>query len=396
MKLLLVHNRYLQPGGEDEVFRAESALLGRRGHSVVEYVEDNRSIRRLGKCDVAIRTIWSSPAKRDLRLLLQRHRSDVAHFHNTFPLISPAAYYDCRQSVTPVVQTLHNYRLLCAGATLFRSGQVCEQCLRRGIAWPGVLHRCYHRSGSQSAVVTAMLELHRLLRTWKRQVDLFIALSEFSRGRFIQGGLPGEKIVVKPNFVEPDPGAGAGGGGYALFAGRLSPEKGIATLLRAWRKLTHIPLLIAGDGPLLEQTHEFATSLAARGTVRALGHCDRAALFALMKEARFLVFPSQWYESFPMAIAEAFACGLPVVGSRLGATAELVEHERTGLLVHPGDAEDLAEKASWLWSHQAVSQRMGREARIEYELKYCAQRNYARLLEIYESVLGREGRGHCA
>jgi glycosyltransferase involved in cell wall biosynthesis len=396
MKLLLVHNRYLQPGGEDEVFGAESALLGRRGHSVVEYVEDNRRIRLLGKWNVAARTLWSRPAERHLRLLLQRHRPDVAHFHNTFPLISPAAYYACKQSGTPVVQTLHNYRLLCAGATLFRGGRVCEQCLRRDVAWPGILHRCYHRSGAQSALVTAMLVLHRLLGTWERQVDLFIALSEFSRGRFIEAGLPRERIIVKPNFVEPDPGAGAGGGRYALFAGRLCLGKGITTLLGAWRKLVHIPLLIAGDGPLLEQTRDFATSAAARGKVRVLGRCDRAVLFSLMKEARFLVFPSQWYESFPMAIAEAFACGLPVIASRLGAAAEIVEHERTGLLVRPGDVEDLAEKASWLWSHQAMSQRMGREARAEFEAKYCAHRNYPRLLDIYQTALGAGRRRHFA
>ncbi len=396
MKLLLVHNRYLQPGGEEQVFGAESALLGRRGHSVVEYVEDNRGIRLLGKWDVAARTLWSLPAKRHLRLLLRRHRPDVAHFHNTFPLISPAAYYACKQSGTPVVQTLHNYRLFCAGATLFRAGQVCEQCLRRGVTWPGILHRCYRRSGAQSALVAAMLGLHRLLGTWKRQVDLFIALSEFSRARFIEAGLPREKIIVKPNFVEPDPGAGAGGGRYVLFAGRLSPEKGITALLGAWQKLMHIPLLIAGDGPLLEQAREFATSAAARGRVQVLGRCDRAELFGLMKEARFLVFPSQCYESFPMAIAEAFACGLPVIASRLGAAAEIVEHERTGLLVRPGDVEDLAEKASWLWSHQSISRQMGREARAEFEAKYCEHRNYPLLLEIYETALGAGGRRHFA
>jgi len=389
MKLLLVHNRYFQPGGEEEVFGAESALLRQRGHEVVEYVEDNRSIRRLGKWDVAARTLWSSPAQRHLRLLLRRHRPDVAHFHNTFPLISPSAYYACRDDGTPVIQTLHNYRLLCAAATFFRQARVCEECLGRRFTWPGILHGCYRSSVAQSTVVTAMLWLHRLLGTWDRQVDIFIALSEFARRKFIQAGLPGKRIVVKPSFVEPDPGVGGSGGGYALFAGRLSPEKGIATLLRAWRQLPLIPLYIAGDGPLLAQAREFAASVAGRGNVRVLGRRSRRELFQLMKAARYLLFPSQCYESFPMVIAEAFACGLPVVASKLGAAAEIVEHGRTGLLVRPGDAEHLAETAGWLWSRPSTSARMGREARAEYELKFCAQRNHARLLEIYESVLGR-------
>jgi hypothetical protein len=196
MKLLLVHNRYLQPGGEEEVFGSESALLRGRGHALVEYVEDNRSIRRLGRWDVAARTLWSSPAERHLRLLLQWYRPDVAHFHNTFPLISPAAYYACRDDGTPVIQTLHNYRLLCAAASFFRRERVCEQCLGRRLTWPGILHACYRNSVTQSTLVTAMLGLHSLLGTWERQVDLFIALSEFARRKFIQGGLPGKRIVV--------------------------------------------------------------------------------------------------------------------------------------------------------------------------------------------------------
>jgi glycosyltransferase involved in cell wall biosynthesis len=388
MKLLMVHNRYQHPGGEDTVFAAEGALMRRHGHPVVEYVEDNRSIRSLGLWDAAGRTLWSRPAERRLRRLLQRHRPDVAHFHNTFPLVSPAAYYACRATGTPVVQTLHNYRLLCAGATFFREGELCELCLGKNLTWPGILYRCYRRSAAQTALVTAMLGLHRLLGTWDRQVDLYIALSEFSRRKFIQGGLPGQKIVVKPNFVHPDPGPGTGPGSYALFAGRLAPEKGLATLLRAWRTLKRIPLLIAGDGPLLGQARRFAAAAAGRGSIRVLGYCPRPELLELMKGARFLIFPSPCYESLPMVVAEAFACGLPVVGSSLGATTEIVEHGRTGLLVRPGEPDDLADKASWLWSRPGTSERMGREARAEFLAKYCAGRNYPRLLEIYARAKG--------
>lgn len=386
---MLVHNRYLQRGGEDEAFAAESALLRRRGHAVVEYIEDNLSTQQLRKTTIAVRALWSRPAENSLRRLLREHRPEVAHFHNTFPLVSPAGYYTCRSTGTPVVQTLHNYRLLCPGANLACEGQVCERCLGRWLTWPGIRHRCYHHSVTQSAVVTAMLGLHRLLGTWRRQVDLFIALSEFARDKFIQGGLPGQRIVVKPNVVDPDPGAGPASGGYVLFAGRLSPEKGVAILLQAWRKLPHIPLHIAGDGPLLEQVRAYAASAA--GNVKVLGRCGRRELSESMKQARFLLFPSQCYENFPMVVAEAFACGLPVIATRLGAAAEMVADGRLGLLVRHGDAEDLAEKSARLWAHPEAGRRMGREARAEFQLKYGAQSNLARLLEIYESARARKG-----
>jgi glycosyltransferase involved in cell wall biosynthesis len=317
---------------------------------------------------------------------LLKHKPHVAHFHNTFPLISPAAYYTCRAAGIPVVQTLHNYRLLCLGSNLCRAGRSCELCLGRRVPWRGVLHRCYHRSVMHSAVVASMLGLHRWLGTWTHQVDLFVALSEFAREKFIQGGLPGHKVVVKSNFVEPDPGVGSGAGGYAMFAGRLSSEKGVETLLRAWRRLPHIPLLVAGDGPLLGLASRLAASMADAGAVRVLGRCSRAKLFALMKAARFLVFPSQCYENFPLVIAEAFACGIPVIAAGLGAATEIVEQGRTGLLVAPGEATNLAEAADALWSSPSTCRRMGREARAEYEAKYSAQRNYSRLQEIYEMV----------
>jgi len=384
VKILLAHNRYLQPGGEDEIFAAEAALLRRQGQAVVEYVEDNRSIQGLGRWQAAGRALWSRRARKRIRRLLERHRPQVAHFHNTFPLISPAAYYACQAAGTPVIQTLHNYRLLCAGADLFRKGGSCELCLGRAVPWAGVLHRCYRDSAAQSAVVSAMLGLHNLLGTWERQVDLFVALSEFARGKFIQGGLPEARVVVKPNFVDPDPGAGAGDGGYVLFAGRLSEEKGLATLLRAWRRLPTIPLRIAGNGPLLGFAQDFAAS--ARAEVRVLGRRSRPELFQLMKAARFLVFPSRCYENFPMVIAEAFACGLPVVASGLGAAAEIVDHGRTGMLVRPGHAGALAEAVAWLWSHPGAGRRMGREARLDFENRYSAQNSYARMMEIYESV----------
>jgi len=388
MRILLVHNRYRQPGGEDAVFEAEAALLRRHGHEVRTFTADNRSIGRIDAPALAVRTVWSLRASTALRQRLEP-RPDLVHFHNTFPLLSPGAYYACRAAGVPVVQTLHNYRLLCPAATLFRRGRVCEDCLEAKAPWPGVLHGCYRSSRPQTAAAAAMLCLHGLLRTWDRQVDAYIALTDFARRKFIEGGLPQAKISVKPNFVDVPPGPAAGDGGYTLFIGRLSPEKGIGALLDAWRTLADIPLVIAGDGPLRQEV-EAAAALSCGRSLRIVGRQDRAGVAALMRGARFLVFPSAWYECFPLVIAEAFACGLPVVASGQGAAAEMVSDGATGLHFRPGDARDLAAKARTLWSRPDLGRRMGREARLQFERAYSARRNYGLLMSIYECVV--EGR----
>lgn len=386
MKILLIHNLYQQPGGEDAVFRAEAALLRSRGHEVAEFVESNARLNGMDPLRAAARAVWSREARAKLRRLLQETRPDVAHFHNTFLMISPAAFSVCKEMGVPVVQTLHNYRLICPGALLMRDGRVCEDCIGKAVPWPGVLHGCWRGSRAQTAVVAGMLTVHRLLRTWTERVDVYIALTEFARRKFIEGGLPEEKILVKPNFVDPDPGPGEHDDEYVLFVGRLSPEKGIQRLLEAWRLLNGIPMKILGDGPLLHQVEDWSSRRGLR-TVEVMGRRSREEVLHLMKRARILVFPSEWYEGFPMTIVEAFACSLPVVAPRLGAMAELIEDGRTGLLFEPGNAKDLAKKVEWAWTHPEQMEKMGREARREYEQKYTAERNYQMLMEVYERAI---------
>src|SRR5437773_765730 len=229
MKILVVHNYYKQAGGEDQCVAAEVEMLQAHGHEVTQYVLHNDAIDRMSRLEVATRTIWSRRAYREIRELIHSHRPEIAHFNNTFPLISPAAYYAARAEKVGVVQTLHNFRLLCPNALFFRAGRVCEDCLGKSIPWPGVVHKCYRGSRAASATTAAMLAVHRMLGTWREAVDTYIALTDFGRQKFIEGGLPPEKIAVKPNFVHPDPGPGAGTGGYAIFVGRLSEEKGLQT-----------------------------------------------------------------------------------------------------------------------------------------------------------------------
>ncbi len=386
LKVLVVHNSYQQAGGEDVVCAAEAALLRQHGHEVVEYHEDNRRIQEMSRLAVAAQTLWSRPAHRKLLQLVRHVHPDVIHFHNTFLLISPSAYYASQEAGVPAVQTQHNYRVLCPAATFFRDGHVCEDCLDKTLPWPGVVHACYRGSRSQTAVVAAMLTVHRALKTWRDQVDLYLAVTDFSRRKFIAGGLPAEKVVVKPNFVHPDPGMKDGHGRYALFVGRLSPEKGLRTLLQAWEGVKDIPLKLVGDGPLMDEVRAVVRAQTL-GAVEVLGRRPQQEVLDLMHGASFLVFPSEWYECFPVTLAEAFACGLPAVVSSLGAMAEIVENGRTGLHFRPGDPEDLAAKVEWAWGHTREMTVMGREARRQYEQKYTAERNYQRLMEVYQMAI---------
>jgi glycosyltransferase involved in cell wall biosynthesis len=387
MRVLLLHNHYQQPGGEDEVFAAEGALLEACGHRVLRHVLHNDSVAEMRRPALAKATVWNSVVYREIRALIRRDRPQVAHFHNTFPLISPAAYYAARAEGVPVVQTLHNYRLLCPNALFFRDGGVCEDCLGKMVPWPGVAHACYRASRSSSAVVAAMLTAHRTLGTWKAAVDSYITLTEFARQKFIQGGLPAEKIIVKPNFVHPDPGSGQGRGRYFLFVGRLSQEKGVDTMLAAWKRLGEkVPLKIVGDGELAPEVAEAAERL---NEVEWMGRQPKERVLALMKDARALIFPSVWYEGFPMVIAEAYAVGLPVIASNLGSMSSLIDHGHTGLHLHPSDPDDLAAQVEWVSMHPAELRRMREEARREFEAKYTAERNYKYLMDIYRAVVER-------
>jgi glycosyltransferase involved in cell wall biosynthesis len=395
LKILVVHNAYQQRGGEDAVVGAESELLEANGHRVVRYERHNDELRErgaLGRLGTALETVWSSRSFRAMRELIEREQPDVVHFHNTFPLISPSAYYACAGAAVPVVQTLHNYRLWCPGAKFLRDGKVCEACLGRAIAWPAVVHRCYRNSRPATTVAATMLAVHGAMGSWRTKVDAYIALSEFNRHKFIEGGLPPERIFVKPNFVQDHAGPRTRPGDYALFVGRLSEEKGPQLLLPAWRGMGTKPALrIAGDGPLLQKLSADLEASPLRH-VEILGRCSPDAIRLLMKDARFLVFPSMWYEGFPMTIAEAFASGLAVVSARLGSMAELVRDGETGLHFEPGDVADLSAKAEWAWNHPDELSRMGAAARGEYEAKYNPSANYEMLMRIYRGAMARSRR----
>ncbi len=379
LRVLVAHNAYQQPGGEDAAVEAEVSLLRGRGHAVEVYLRHNDELRDMGSLAAARDTVWSARSATELTRLIASFRPDVVHVHNTFAMISPSVYVAVDRARIPLVQTLHNFRLLCLQAMFLREGRVCEDCLGR-LPWRGVLHRCYRGSGAQSSVLAGMLGLHRAIGTYRTKVSRYIALSEFSRAKFVAGGLPEERIAVKSNFAEDpvlDRDQPRSGG---LFVGRLSPEKGTGVLARAAAGPRPVALDVIGAGP--EQS-----ALEAVPNLRLLGWQSRAAIYARMREASYLVVPSVCYENFPLTVVEAFANGLPVIASRLGAMAELVRDGTTGLLFEAGNADDLASKMAWAEAHPEDMQRMGRNARQEYEMKYTPARNYEALMSIYGAAM---------
>lgn len=387
MRILSIHNRYKIRGGEDESRELEERLMRDRGHTVDVYEEDNDQLNSMGAAKIAVKTIWSEESFNIVRQRLQQAQYDIVHVQNFFPLISPSVYYAAQSEGVPVVQTLRNYRLLCPNALFFRNGQVCQDCIGKIVPYPGIVHSCYRQNTIASAGVATMISFHRAMRTWTSKVDIYIALTEFARQKFIEGGLPADQIFVKPNFVHPDPGVGVGVGGYALYVGRLSVEKGLDTLLTAWEHLhLQIPLKIVGDGPLAPLVERATQRLS---NVEWLGRRPMSEVHTLMGNAKFVIFPSKWYETFGRVAVESFAKGTPVIASDIGAISELIDHQKTGLYFKPGDSEDLAEKVRWLLSQPDVITRMRKACRLEFEKKYTEAANYQRMLEIYQLAQSR-------
>ncbi len=382
--VLVIHNRYQQAGGEDAVVRAEVALLRQNGHRAVEYIRHNSEIvafRPLRKASLLAGTTWNPATYRELRRLIRAERPDVAHCHNLMPLISPSAYYACKAEGIPVVQTLHNFRFVCPAGTLFRDGAACGDCngdLRRA-----VVRKCYRGSRVQTAAVAMMLAAHRAMGTFDEAVDAYSAPSMFCLERLVKGGIPLDKITLRPNFLLSDPGPRSGSDDYAVFVGRLCVEKGVRQLLEAWRRLRGMRLVIVGDGPLRGEAERSAPS-----NVRFAGARSPEETITLIRAARFLVFPSIGYETFGMTVLEAAACGVATVGSRMGAIPELVHEGKTGLLFDPQDPGDLADKVEWAWAHPVSMNEMGAEARRRYLRNYSSEPGYQALTKLYGTVLG--------
>ena len=389
MKILVIHNNYQSHSGEEVVMEQEIALLRVRGHTVITYRRSNDEVKQFNALQTATlpaRITWAPDAARDVRALIQREQPDIAHIHNTHFMMSPSVIHACAALDVPVVCTLHNFRLICPVATLFRDGRVCEDCLGKPVPYPGVQHACFRGSHTQSAVIAASTTLHRLIGTYNR-VDRFITPTEFARQKLIHGGLDPAQITTKPHFLSPDPAPTPTDTPrrYMLFVGRLSPEKGLHTLLRAWQQTPNIPLHIIGEGPLKSHLQE---NIKKNGlhTVKMLGKRDRNQVYQAMRQAVALVVPSIYYETFGMVALEALAVGTPVIVTGHGATAELVQHAITGWHVPPAAAPALAAAVRHAWENPQNTAKMRAAARQTYLDRYTAEQNYPQLMDIYEQA----------
>ena len=361
---------------------AEKDLLESAGISVGQVMFDNSELEEStslpGDLRLAASAIWSRRAQRRVADAIGAQNPDVVHVHNTFAAASPSVFAGARH--VPIVHTLHNYRMVCPVAITFRDGHACTDCVGRVIPWPGVLHACVRRSHAQSAVAAATVAVHRGVGTYRR-IGVYVALTSFQRGLMIEGGLPAARIRVVPNFLEPDPGTGTGPRSGVVYVGRLAAEKGVEVLLDAAR-IRPGSVSIIGDGPLAPAVQQAA----AEDHLQFLGLVDRASAVERLRGAVALVVPSLWFEGFPLTVVEAYATGTPVIASRIGSLAEVVEDGVTGLLANAHDANGLAERIQWATAHPVEMREMGANARRFYEARLRGAAHLANLLDAYQAA----------
>jgi glycosyltransferase involved in cell wall biosynthesis len=390
MRVLLVHAYYKERGGEDVAFETDARLLIEAAHEVHTLPFHNAEIGdalplrdRLG---LAATTVWSRHAARRVEAAIIEHEPEVVHFHNTFPLVSPAAFSAARGLGVAVVATLHNYRLICANANLYRDGGVCESCIGKPVPYPAVANACYRDGRAESAVVASMQLFHRMRNTWSRDVDRFITPSAFARLKLVQAGLPRDRVSVRSNAVMPAAAARRTVRDGFLYVGRLAQNKGISTLLDAWREPGMPMLRIGGDG---EMTGEVKAAASANASIEYLGPLSHDDVVRAMRHSVALVVPSVWYEIQGLVILEAFSCATPVIASNIGAIPEAVLDGENGRLVPSGNAGALASAVRWAAANPGAMRMMGDKAGARFEDVYSPERSLGQLLDVYEIARAR-------
>jgi glycosyltransferase involved in cell wall biosynthesis len=391
VKVLVVHNRYRseQPSGENNVVDAEVTLLAEGGHQVSLFErrsDDIASMPLPRKAVVPLMVPWNPAVRKELAARLRASRPDVVHIHNTFPLLSPSVVAACADAGVPAVATLHNYTMVCPPGTLHRDGRICTECVG-GSPLPAVKHGCYRGSSAATIPMAASMVANR--RRWWTGVSRFFCISAAQRDLLVSAGMPGERMVVKHNFVT-DPGVRrTGDGTHLLFLGRITEEKGVGLLMRAWDHLggaLGIPLVIAGTGPMQD---EVATWAAGRSDVSYVGLRNKAECRALTADAVAMVAPSTWLEAFGLVVVEAMAAGVPTVAAAHGAFPELVDDGVTGLLHQPGDAASLADRLRAVAGDR--NREMGDAARVRYEKDFTPAVGLDRLITGYEAAIEAHG-----
>jgi glycosyltransferase involved in cell wall biosynthesis len=367
-------------------------MLRGQGHNVREFTRDSDELIAagyIGKMKGALCTAWNPFMMAAVQKIVAEFRPDVVHIHNTFPLLSPGVLYALGKGPARVV-TLHNYRLFCSAGIPMRAGNVCTECLEKRSVWPALRHGCYRNSRISTIPIAASVSLHRLLGTWTERVDAFIALTSFQRVRMVEAGLPADRVFVKPNFYAGNPRPLSWGerGDYAVFAGRLSTEKGVETLSSAWMKwgASAPELRIVGDGPLMEKLR-LRISSTASPRIKLMGQLSVDKTREQIGSAKLLVVPSECLEGFPMVLSEAFAFGTPVAVSDMGPLPNLVRDSINGVVFPPANPTALLERIKAAWNDSELLQELSKSARRSFDDSYTEGRNHEDLMDIYQSAI---------
>lgn len=391
MHLIIGHNFYSSatPSGENQVFEAERQLMLQNNHTLELFTRHSDEIRGKGAYGViqgALATPWNQSMAKSIRKKVKEFKPDVVHIHNTFPLLSPAVFYAIGKRAARVL-TLHNYRLFCPAAIPMRDGKVCTKCIDKRSPIPSMIHGCYRGSRAATLPLALSVGLHRILGTWTNQVDAFICLSEFQRQLMVDAGLPREKLHVKPNFYPGKPCMipWEKRKPYVVFAGRLTAEKGVVNLLRAWQAwgASAPELRLVGDGELRSELEQMADGL----PVRFLGQLSAKKAQAEIANASLQILPSECFEGFPMVVREAFAFGTPAAVSNIGPLPTIVGHKNNGIVFQPANPQSLLQEVRTAWETPGMLEQLGRGARAEFERKYTEEANYTTLMEIYRKAI---------
>ena len=390
MKILIIHNHYLEKGGEGRVVDSEIELLRNHGHQVVVYTRSNTEFKQLPVRD-KVRfflhdIVWSEKTYNEIRNLVDNEKPDIAHIHNIFFMITPSVYYALSDRGISIVQTLHNYRFFCLKGIFYRKGKICEEC-QGGYVFPSVLHKCFRNSHILSYFFSKVLRTHFKKSTFKRMIDCYIALSNFSKNKLIRSGLPENKIYIKPNFVDIEIDEEEEAQDYSLFVGRLVDYKGVRTLIKAYKQLHDCKLKIIGDGPLNAYVKKITQK---NHNIELLGQLTYKETINYIKKAKFVVFPSECYENMSRVIIESFACAIPILASdRAGTIRELIQDKLTGIFFKAQNSNDLIAKIEYLMKNRELVNQMGKNARQVYQDNYRPERNYHILMDIYERTLNK-------
>ena len=370
--------------------RSEKELLESKGHEVYFYERSNEELKSFSafeKAKMLASYHWSKRSYSEVKKIMEEFEPDIAHFHNIFIMLTPSVYKACQEKDVPVVQSLHNFRLLCSNGVFFRDGHVCEDCLESNL-FESVKHRCYRGSFFQSYLISNMIDGTWKKRIWTDVIDRIIVSTEFTKGKYVEGGIPEEKIVVKPHFVMrqdvsmPKEQTGRKES-FVLYAGRVSEEKGARFLIEAWKHMPSIPLKIVGDGPL---TKELKKEVHA-ANVEFLGFVDEEKFESYMRNSSFIVVPSTCYENFPRVVVEAYSYGKPVVVPNHGSFPHIVKDGETGYLFNIESIDQFVSKVTKLFNDHKLRSEMSSSAFQQYLSHFYPEKNYEMLMNIYKQLI---------